>query len=68
MTRISLDALERRDDFINRHIGPSDGDIADMLALVDEPDAARRWLSQLGDPYTYGMVDLDGRVGIDWGV
>jgi len=30
--------------------------------------AAARWLDELGDPYTRTGADLDGRVGIDWGV
>ena len=34
MTEPTLDALERSDDFINRHIGPSDADIAEMLATI----------------------------------
>ena len=38
------------------------------LNYKDEPDAARRWLQQFGDPYTTSIMDADGRVGIDWGV
>ena len=40
----------------------------------DEPDPATakadaaKWLDQLGDPYTRTGADVDGRVGIDWGV
>lgn len=34
----------------------------------DAPDAAARWLGELGDPYTRTGADLDGRAGIDWGV
>ena len=34
----------------------------------DQPDAASRWLDSLGDPYRRTGADLDGRVGIDWGV
>lgn len=34
----------------------------------DQPDAAARWLDELGDPYTRTGADLDGRVAIDWGV
>lgn len=41
-----------------------------------EPDAetalaierARGWLSDHGDPYTLSVLDIDGRVGIDFGV
>jgi cytochrome c biogenesis protein CcmG/thiol:disulfide interchange protein DsbE len=29
---------------------------------------AREWLSSHGDPYTTSVLDLDGRVGIDFGV
>lgn len=38
------------------------------LNYKDQPDAAARWLDELGDPYTRTGADLDGRVGIDWGV
>lgn len=31
-------------------------------------ERARRWLTQHGDPYTLSVLDLDGRVGIDYGV
>lgn len=34
----------------------------------DRPEDAARWLAALGDPYTRTGADLDGRVGIDWGV
>lgn len=34
----------------------------------DEPDDAKQWLSKLGNPYQVVVSDLDGRVGIDWGV
>lgn len=32
-----------------------------------QPDAVQ-WLAKLGDPYTMTGADVDGRVGIDWGV
>jgi len=38
------------------------------LNWKDDPDMARRWLVQLGDPYVATAMDLDGRVAIDWGV
>ncbi len=38
------------------------------LNYKDKPDEASRWLAELGDPYTRTGADLDGRVGIDWGV
>ena len=34
----------------------------------DRPDAAEKWLAELGDPYTRTGADIDGRVAIDWGV
>jgi cytochrome c biogenesis protein CcmG/thiol:disulfide interchange protein DsbE len=34
----------------------------------DQPEAARRLLSELGDPYRAIGVDRDGRVGLDFGV
>ncbi len=38
------------------------------LDYKDEPDDGRRWLNQFGNPYSASLIDLDGRVGIDWGV
>ncbi|MBM3555240.1 MAG: DsbE family thiol:disulfide interchange protein [Alphaproteobacteria bacterium] len=38
------------------------------LNYKDKPDAAREFLATLGDPYRKTGADLDGRVGIDWGV
>lgn len=38
------------------------------LNYKDQPDDAEGWLDALGDPYTRTGADLDGRVGIDWGV
>ena len=35
----------------------------------DKPDAAIKWLAQQGgDPYALSVIDLDGRVAIDYGV
>lgn len=34
----------------------------------DTPGNAAQWLNTLGDPYARTGADLDGRVGIDWGV
>lgn len=34
----------------------------------DQPEDARKWLDDLGDPYTRTGADIDGRVSIDWGV
>ena len=38
------------------------------LNYKDRPEDAARWLAALGDPYTRTGADIDGRVGIDWGV
>lgn len=34
----------------------------------DDRQAALLWLQQLGNPYVASAYDVDGRVGIDWGV
>ncbi|MDD3352239.1 DsbE family thiol:disulfide interchange protein [Zoogloea sp.] len=45
---------------------------AKKLPLEEETALARQrantWLRQHGDPYTLSVIDLDGRVGIDYGV
>jgi cytochrome c biogenesis protein CcmG/thiol:disulfide interchange protein DsbE len=38
------------------------------LNYKDRPDDAARWLEEMGDPYMRTGADLDGKVGIDWGV
>lgn len=38
------------------------------LNYKDQADDARRWLTVFGDPYELNGVDLNGRVGVDWGV
>ncbi|HEX6297674.1 MAG TPA: DsbE family thiol:disulfide interchange protein [Burkholderiales bacterium] len=38
------------------------------LNYKDQPNDAARWLGELGDPYVRTGADIDGRVGIDWGV
>jgi len=38
------------------------------LNYKDEPKDAAVWLDQFGDPYTRTGADVEGRVGIDWGV
>ncbi len=38
------------------------------LNYKDRQDDAARWLDIMGDPYTRTGADLDGGVGIDWGV
>ncbi|MGQ0526001.1 MAG: DsbE family thiol:disulfide interchange protein [Betaproteobacteria bacterium] len=38
------------------------------LNYKDRPDDAAAWLAELGDPYLRIGADLDGRIGIEWGV
>lgn len=38
------------------------------LNYKDKPLAGQKWLSDFGNPYTASLSDLDGRVGIDFGV
>lgn len=38
------------------------------LNYKDKREDALAWLGELGDPYVSSAVDLDGRVGIDYGV
>ncbi len=38
------------------------------LNYKDDPEAAKKWLSSLGNPYNDSVMDADGRIGIDWGV
>ena len=38
------------------------------LNYKDKPNEAISWLNELGDPYVLSVSDLDGRVGIDYGV
>lgn len=38
------------------------------LNYKDKRNDALQWLRQLGDPYTFSVADLDGRVGIELGV
>jgi cytochrome c biogenesis protein CcmG, thiol:disulfide interchange protein DsbE len=38
------------------------------LNYKDDPDAAKKWLETLGNPYNDSVMDADGRIGIDWGV
>ena len=38
------------------------------LAYKDKPEDGLAWLAANGDPYRMSIVDLDGRVGIDFGV
>lgn len=38
------------------------------LNYKDQRPDALRWLEIFGNPYVASVADLDGRVGIDWGV
>jgi cytochrome c biogenesis protein CcmG/thiol:disulfide interchange protein DsbE len=38
------------------------------LNYKDERMAGLRWLSNFGNPYEASLYDLDGRIGIDFGV
>lgn len=38
------------------------------LNYKDQHPDALRWLEMFGNPYVASVADLDGRVGIDWGV
>jgi cytochrome c biogenesis protein CcmG/thiol:disulfide interchange protein DsbE len=38
------------------------------LNYKDQRDAGKQWLTRFGDPYVLSAYDLDGRVGIDYGV
>ena len=34
----------------------------------DEPEDAKRWLEQFGNPYALVIADQDGRAAFDWGI
>jgi cytochrome c biogenesis protein CcmG/thiol:disulfide interchange protein DsbE len=38
------------------------------LDYKDDPAAARRWLADMGDPYSEVIADGEGRLGLDLGV
>lgn len=38
------------------------------LDYKDKPEEGRKWLARFGNPYDLSISDLDGRVGIDFGV
>jgi cytochrome c biogenesis protein CcmG/thiol:disulfide interchange protein DsbE len=38
------------------------------LNYMDKPEDSTQWLSKFGNPYQLSVSDLDGRVGIDYGV
>lgn len=50
-------------DIANRKVVPIVG-----LNYKDKRDEGMQWLSRLGDPYVLSAYDVEGRVGIDYGV
>ena len=50
-------------DFSTQNVLPIYG-----LNYKDKREDALRWLGKHGNPYTLSMQDVDGRVGIDYGV
>ncbi len=38
------------------------------LNYKDDRTLGLSWLQQLGNPYTFSIMDTEGRTGIDWGV
>jgi cytochrome c biogenesis protein CcmG/thiol:disulfide interchange protein DsbE len=38
------------------------------LNYKDEPEDAKQWLAQLGNPYAISVMDQEGRTGLDYGV
>ena len=50
-------------DLARRNIVPVVG-----LNYKDKPEDAKTWLRQFGNPYVFSVSDLQGRVGVDFGV
>jgi cytochrome c biogenesis protein CcmG/thiol:disulfide interchange protein DsbE len=51
--------------------GDGETDISKTDAIAEDRlarERASKWLRQHGDPYVLSVLDLDGRVGIDYGV
>ncbi|MCP5181605.1 MAG: DsbE family thiol:disulfide interchange protein [Pseudomonadales bacterium] len=38
------------------------------IVYKDDPASARRWLDRYGDPYSFNLLDADGRIGVELGV
>lgn len=38
------------------------------LNYKDKPESGKAWLKQFGDPYLLSVADMEGKVGIDFGV
>ena len=49
-------------------LGERPDTVAVGFAYKDEPDDTRRFLAELGNPYSRIGVDIDGRAGLDWGL
>ncbi|MDX9706244.1 MAG: DsbE family thiol:disulfide interchange protein [Azospira sp.] len=60
---VGLNYKEVRGDGVT-DMAKTDAVVEDMLAR----ERATRWLRDHGDPYLLSALDLDGRVGIDYGV
>ena len=61
MVRRTLEQLEQHDDFVNRHIGPSDEDILGMLETLDVPSLDQLIESVVPDSIrNMGALDLAG--------
>lgn len=60
---VGLNYKEVRGDGVT-DMAKTDAAVEDMLAR----ERASRWLRDHGDPYLLSAIDLDGRVGIDYGV
>lgn len=65
-TRIPIIGLSYKEVQGDSEIGAGKMTPADELLLVRQ--RANVWLTQHGNPYQLSVLDLDGRVGIDYGV
>lgn len=45
-----------------------EGVVINGINYKDDPVNARRFLTQLGDPFAALMADVDGRTGLEWGL
>lgn len=46
----------------------AEGVVINGINYKDDPAKARRFLTQLGNPYAKLMADTDGRTGLEWGL
>ncbi|AMG89017.1 DsbE family thiol:disulfide interchange protein [Bordetella parapertussis] len=51
-----------------QEVGPRDAVPIYGLNYKDKPEDARAWLARHGNPYVASASDVDGRVGIEYGV